>query len=512
MDSLPKRPLAFLGLALVLASPNVLLAQADDEEEELEFEFDATPTATEAPITTARDAELEALQRELAALRARVEQLEVEEAEEEEAAPPAPAQASSFFGGAADSPTASARQPLAVSTRSRTFRASRGLKLSGYVQAQYERHDDSEDQLYPGGLPMNQDRFLVRRGRVRLRGNWEYFAAEIELDGSTTSGINASVRRANVSALLRSEDENAPPLVALTAGLTEMPFGIEMQLGQEELVFMERSTGSLALFPGPTDIGAVLNGGFGPLRYDLAVMNGTPIDDRAGTLLRERNAAMDFFGRLGVEVGIGEVFEFVAGISFLKGKGFSPGQEATENSLQWLDFNNDGVIQATSEIIAVPGRAAIPSRNFNRWGVNGDIAFAIHTKRTGSTRVYGELAMGSNLDRGMFVSDPILAGGNLRQVAGYAAILQDVTRYGIVGFRYDYYDPNADQLDTRLGRAVPASANIQTFSPVAGLRLPGRGRLLVQYDVVVDHLGRDAIGEPTDLRNNRLTVRLQGEF
>jgi len=87
-----------------------------------------------------------------------------------------------------------------------------------------------------------------------------------------------------------------------------------------------------------------------------------------------------------------------------------------------------------------------------------------------------------------------------------------VTRYGVVGFRADYYDPNSDALDARRGDVVPRDASILTISPLVGAVLPGHGRLIVQYDHILDSLGRDATGVPTDLRNDVWTARVQGEF
>lgn len=491
--------------------PETPASARSQDEEDMELEVSAEPEP-ETPAAAPTADELTELREELARLRARIDELELEatakKVEEKEVRPPR----TSVFGGVESSPTAALRQPLAVRTRMRTFHAPRGFSIAGYIQAEYQWHADSEDQLFPGGLPINQDRFLIRRGRMRFRGVYENFAAELELDANTVLGFNVGVIRAHVSALLRGKEKDAPPLIAATVGLTAIPFGLEIQIGQEEFIFMERSTGSLALFPGSTDIGAVLSGGYGPLRYDIGVMNGTPIDERTGTLLREPTRAPDFVGRLGVEVKPRESFELVAGLSYLSGKGFHSGQDATENGIQWVDINSDGVLQPGTELFAVPGQAATPSKTFQRWAVGADVAFAVYTKKGGATRVYGEIIMATNLDRGFLVADPIEAGADIREVQGYAAILQDVTRWGIVGFRYDYYDPNSDILDAQQGVLVPSSAKIQTFSPVGGLRWPGRARLLFQYDAVVDNLGRDASGRTTDLRNNRFTVRVQGEF
>ena len=91
----------------------------------------------------------------------------------------------------------------------------------------------------------------------------------------------------------------------------------------------------------------------------------------------------------------------------------------------------------------------------------------------------------------------------------YAGILQDITQWGVVGLRFDVYDPNLDASDSRVGKLLPYSEAITTWSPLVGLVLPGRARLLVQYDVIRNAFGRSAVGVPTNLQDNVLTTRLQ---
>ena len=61
-----------------------------------------------------------------------------------------------------------------------------GLRLSGYLQAQYTHNQLSEDSIGADGLPMNQDRFFVRRGRLRLDRTWDYASLAFEIDASNT--------------------------------------------------------------------------------------------------------------------------------------------------------------------------------------------------------------------------------------------------------------------------------------------------------------------------------------
>lgn len=130
----------------------------------------------------------------------------------------------------------------------------------------------------------------------------------------------------------------------------------------------------------------------------------------------------------------------------------------------------------------------------------------------------GEVTIAQNLDRGLFVADPFARGSDLRHLQAYGAVLQDATKWAVVGLRYDVYDYDSDLLASSRGRSVPADASIHTISPLVGAVLPAgvvrpiRGRLVLQYDVVLDALGRDSRGVPANLRNDRLTVRAQLEF
>jgi hypothetical protein len=386
-----------------------------------------------------------------------------------------------------------------------------GVTINGYIQAQYGQNQYSQDQLAQGGATLNQDRFVIRRGRLRVRGRWQYFRTDFEIDASNTRGPTASVRRASVSGVLPSRTEGAPPWLMLTVGLTEIPFGREVQQGQDQILFLERTTGSLAMFAGPVDTGARLDAAYGPLRATFAIMNGTPLDDRAGgPSALDPLKAPDYIGRVSAEAQAHDAFRIEGGASFLIGKGFHPGSDATKAVLQWDDSNSDGSIGA-GELVSVAGRGAIPSSSFDHWAVGVDLAFELKT-RAGVSRLYGELTLASNLDRALYVADPITRGGDMRELNWYVAFLQDVTQWGFVGARVDRYDPNSDVVDARRGQQIPSDASVLTASPVLGARWPGYGRLTFEYDVVKDKFARDVRGVPGDLKNNQWTIRVQGEF
>ena len=72
-------------------------------------------------------------------------------------------------------PTAAAHAPAPAAVEAeKPPEAPPAIDISGYLQGEYQSHQDSEDQLRQGGSVLNQNRFLVRRARVVLKREWQY--------------------------------------------------------------------------------------------------------------------------------------------------------------------------------------------------------------------------------------------------------------------------------------------------------------------------------------------------
>jgi hypothetical protein len=447
----------------------------------------AKTSAADRPADAAREARIKALETQLSQLSERVD---AARAAAVPAAPPAP--------------------PAAE-----TARASRwydNVQLSAYVQAQVEFHQDSEDQLAVGGQPLNQNRFLLRRSRLKVESKYRYAEFLLELDANTVRGPSAGVQRAEVSAVYRGADaaSDKPALIALTAGVLLPSFGREVPESPRLRPFMERSTASRAMFPSEPDVGVRLSGTLGVFNYGVSIVNGEPAGQPAGFPLRDPNAAKDILGRVGVAADVSSVVKAAGGVSLLNGTSTFRGTDGTKSIVTWNDFNEDGQIN-NSELSSTPGSAPSRSTNFKHWAVGADADVSVKTG-LGQTELLGEIVVASNLDRGLFISDPITAGHDERQLGYNVALLQDITKHALLGFRYDYYDPRADVFGKKNGKVVPFKASLKTFSPLVGVRLPHGLRLLGQWDIVRDHLATDARGVPADRKNNAVTIRLQGEL
>ncbi len=424
--------------------------------------------------------------------------------------PTASAAAPAAATSVAAEPTSGPPKPVASPERGVTARtAASGLEIGGYVQAQLQHSALSEDQLQQSGAPLNQDQFVLRRARLRLDRRWDFASATLELDANTMRGPSVGVRRAEGALFYRgSNPQELPPLVMLSVGVLDLPFGFELNESARQRWFMERSVGSGALFPTEMDVGAKLSGGAAFLRYAVAVTNGEPVDGRSWP--RDPNAAKDVTGRFGAQVDVARGLALGGGSSFAVGKGFHAGQSATKSVISWTDINQDGVAQPT-ELIGTPGSAAKPSESFARWAIGLDLQATLETG-LGQSQLTAEAFVASNYDRGFAPSDPVASSLDARQAGGFVALTQEITAYGVLGLRAAIYDPNSDIIETRATKILPKTQTVKTFSPLVGIVLPKRARLLFQYDFVRDYLARDAVGVPSDADNDQWTLRLQVEL
>jgi hypothetical protein len=482
----------------VLTSGSLLLvstARAEPPSEEAELEIEATADPMD-PRVAALEARVQALEAERAAAIAAAAKLEADEA----AAKAAADEAARAAFEAAEAERRGAHHPT-------WWKDELALDIGGWIQAQYQTSQISGDELTANGTALNQERFLVRRGRLEVDLASKYVEGGFEIDANTTYGPNVGVRGVDVSA--RIPHEGTVPYAKLTAGLFDIPFGFALPEDADDRYFMERAFGSRAMFPGDSDVGVMLSGGLGPVRYALSANNGTPPSENPSFDNTVYVGKPTWLGRLGFEVQE-KRYLAAGGVSYLKGTGFHAGTAATKTTLLWSDANQDGIV-TLAELEGVNGQAATPSETFDRWAVDADVELALRTG-IGWTRVNAEVLMGTNLDRAFYVADPIAVGYDLRESMWLVAVTQEIAHHGIAGVRIDAYQPNADDVESRRGLFIPNDAAVSTISPIVGVQIPDRARLLVQYDYVADHLGRDVKGEPADLLNDVWTVRAQVSF
>ena len=390
-----------------------------------------------------------------------------------------------------------------------------GLQVSlfGFVQADGVVYSSaSVDELnFSTGAPLNETRFAIRRARLRVDADYGYVAGSMELDGNTINGPVARIIDGEVSACWPrcGRFEETPPLAMATIGLQRIPFGFEVQEKDYIRLFLERSNAARAFFPGEYDLGVRVQGGWRALRWQAAVMNGNPAGAKQFALV-DPTASKDFLGRVGAVARVHGV-DIVGGVSGLWGTGFSRGSATTKATLVWRDANADGLVDIT-EIVGVVGQPATPSRTFTRYGLGGDLRLSVPLPWVGPLTVYGEVMWATNLDRALYVADPITNGGDLRELGWYVAVTQQLTRWCAVGVRYDRYDPDSDARQQAGATIVPRDKTFATLSIVAAVMWQPYARFSVEWDHSTNALGVGVTGAGTTLGGDVVTLRGQVVF
>jgi hypothetical protein len=386
-----------------------------------------------------------------------------------------------------------------------------GVGITGFIQADWAAwRQSSFDQLSSGSsAPLNEERYNIRRARLRTTYDKTYYSGALELDGNTTNGSQARIVGAEASFKLPGEEGAAMPLLMGSIGLFKIPFGFEILQSDRDRLFLERSLTERALFPGEYDVGARLQGGWRVFRYALAVQNGNPLGERAFPG-RDPNAAKDVSGRLGVETAVTDSVTIAAGVSGLEGTGFHPGTAATKASTQWRDANDNGNLDS-GELIGLPGSGAQPSSNFNRFALGLDLRVAVTLLGLGALNVYGEVYRAKNLDRAILPADPNgIIGRDYRELGGYVAGTLDVLELGSLGVRYDTYNPDRDSTDPARPRIL-TDVSYGTLAVVAAVGTT-TARFVVEYDHNSNHNGRTPEGAGTNLKDDSVIARGQVAF
>jgi hypothetical protein len=464
-------------------------------------DYAADRAATDAALHE-QLARIERQAKELAQLRADLEVLRNQQVEDREVR----ADADDKLGAHVDAVAAQASQapPSVLSARW-------GLSLTGFLQADWTvTNQSSQNQLSPSGAPLNQNEVFIRRARLRAAVDREWVAGLVEFDGNTVNGTQGRLIGAEASLKYPPEHGN-PPLLMATIGLFKVPFGFEVGQSDRERLFLERSTAEHGLFPGEYDAGVRLQGAWRFTRYAFAFMDGEPIGEKGSFALHDPNGSKDFTGRLGVEAPLAPTVWVAGGFSGLSGTGFHPGTPATKSTLQFTDRDGNGVLSGPNEIQVIPGAAATPSANFSRFGYGADLRLGVNEPDVGATVLYTELYWAKNLDRGVLPADPVAFGRDYREFGLYVGVTQELGAHAQVGFRYDFYNPDADSVNTVMGATKPTALAYQTFAFAAALRGPS-GRLIAEYDVNRNHNGRDTVGMPVNLPSNSFIIRGEVSF
>lgn len=155
------------------------------------------------------------------------------------------------------------------------------VRISGYIQPQFQLITKEGAESYNGGnfSPMSNNRFMLRRGRLRV--DYAHLNEHSEPTSYFVFQFDGTERGVAIRDFWGRFYENKYKMFALTTGMFARPFGYEVNLSSANRETPERGRMSQILMRTERDIGAMLtvssrkdHGLFTVLKLDLGVFNG----------------------------------------------------------------------------------------------------------------------------------------------------------------------------------------------------------------------------------------------
>lgn len=371
------------------------------------------------------------------------------------------------------------------------------LKLQGYVQAQYRFQSVNaaaspnrvDGALPPGissndviakadGTTTNTNLFRLRRTRLRTIYETDVMKVFLQIDVLPAGGPSATqgtiIRNAEATGIAHWTDNLK---TEFTAGLFQIPFRAEVMESSMYRPYIERTFTSQSLFPTERDLGVHAKTIYGKdvAALDVGIINGQRLGEKSFALQPDLNGWKDVFATITTKVGP-------------------------------LSANVAGYLGRSQVVDA----QALRVKNFDRRGVNvGALVAHTFSEKLGETKLSAELMFGSNMDTGALVPSalPTIAANfkddvkDLNERGFYFRADQEITKWGIAGFRYDTYTTNS----------AIANNSRDTYDFMFGARFTKLLRLINEVTYTVDNLHVETAAPPSK-HIYGYTAWLQGSF
>lgn len=385
------------------------------------------------------------------------------------------------------------------------------LKISGYVQAQYQIADTAGATSFAGGnfgAHVN-NRFGLRETRLKF----VYTANPL-----AKFQVQFDLRETGVTVRDAFAQLTAPFLkpLSLTAGMFDRPFGFAISYSSSVREAPDRARVIQTLFPGERDLGAKLTlqgpktSSWNFLTVDLGYFDGNGINP-------ESDGKKDFIGRISVnKANKEETFKYGFGISYYNG-----GEIQTTDNILSVD-QNAGTPNFVAKSIPVVGvyKNKYALREYKGADVELTVASAIGFTTVQAEYIKGNQPGFSSATNAGNVSPtgPVaVADTYLRRFNGaYINLVQDFSNAPIsLVARYDVYDPNTKVNGNNINAANKFSgADIKYTTYGFGIiyKYDSNVRLTGYYDIAKNETSANLPGYANDLKDNVITLRMQYKF
>ncbi len=406
------------------------------------------------------------------------------------------------------------------------------LKISGYVQTQFQKADTAGIASFAGGDFASgvDNRIAVRRGRIKVAYDNDNAQAVLQFD-LTEKGL--ALKDAYMTIL-----EPWLNTVSVTGGVFDRPFGYEISYSSSTRETPERSRIFQTLFPGERDLGGRLTiqapktSNWNFLKLDLGLVNGN------GTNV-ETDKYKDFIGHLSAkQTSSDEKMKWGLGASYYKG-GFA--YTTTDLYVMKTTGAEKGFVKETVK----KGDQSL--RQY--LGLDAQLSY---DWALGITQFRGEYLMGTQAGtssssssltaaNSSAVSTATLTGSTAgavttstvgkdvysRPFAGYYAyLIQNILQTPLQAVvKYDVYDPNTMVSGNEIASAVTtgkktgsADAMFSTLGIGLNYLWSSNVKFMAYYDIVTNETTSNMVDASTlkdlskDRNDNVFTFRVQYKF
>ncbi len=373
------------------------------------------------------------------------------------------------------------------------------LKVSGYIQAQYQ-HGEAYSDLKVGAVNENFDksfdRIGIRRGRIKFAYEDGIASGVFQLD-LTEKGIGFKDVYLNVK-------DPWFQTSALRAGVFDRPFGYEISYSSSRRESPERSTVFQTLFPEERDLGAMMilqaakTSPWNFLKLEAGLFAGNGIK-------QETDSKKDFIGHLSAVKLFDNSMSLSGGISYYHGF----------------------VFQGTENVYTMAGSAFVLNTNPSNkggfakrqyFGIDAEFAAmsSLGQTRLSTEYVFGQQPGGQLTSKSPNTSVALIRDIYIRDFSGaYVMLVQDFGQSPFSAvLKYDYYDPNTKVAGDEIGLNNTGIADVthHTYGFGGLWRINNNLRLQAYYEVNKNEQTANLEAANGDIKNDVFTLRLQYKF
>jgi hypothetical protein len=396
------------------------------------------------------------------------------------------------------------------------------LKVSGYIQAQYQVADSNGAPSFAGGnfAPNVDKRFAVRRGRIKFVYDNTYTQYVLQFNATETGVTTKEAYVKFTEPWLKA--------LSLQMGIFDVPFGYEAPYSSSSLETPERGRMSQTLLPDENDLGGMATfqmpktSKFNFLKIEAGMFNGTQAK------ATDFDYKKDFIGRISVaKSNKSEKFKYGIGASFYDG-GVRQGNKYVYKTIDSIP-NSPGkygfvVDSSTTNTGKIAKRQYIGADA----QISIDFPFGITTLRAEYIQGYQPGTSSTTKSPNAAVTDatPYAHSADMyvRKFNGaYFYFIQNIfqTKHQIV-VKYDWYDPNTEVSGDQIGKSGSklglADLKYSTLGIGYNYKWDNNIKITLFYDMVTNEKSANLYDSKIkylynrDMKDNVFTIRFQYKF